>query len=355
MGNKRQTGRKGVKWVENKGKWSTAEDNKLREAVQPMHQPTIRYSEGHHYHWTTAAEFVKTRSPKQCRERWQNYLDPTLDHSAFTEEEKDFIMEQAEEIGTCWARIRRMMTRNRSESKIKNFWYSKTRKLLTEDKQATSNPSSTSDSRPSTAGTGLTTSSSLSSTMPLQTPLRQPDHYQGGCPYQPTHRQPEQYQGRYPYQPPHHQPNQHHRGQPLYATPPLTHQPYDYPNPDPSYSNVPDPSRGFGHTHEGSHEQPHYSLSSSATALTMALTPQVSPSNHAMRLASPAYSIMRYDRPYREAENHPQKSFPPRLPPIRSLLQTELQSPLQSPPQSPSRPRLPTPEVLRRQRQYGYM
>jgi hypothetical protein len=50
------------------GRWTADEDNKLKEAA-------AKYG-GHN--WDVVAESVPSRSPRQCRDRWRNALDPSV-------------------------------------------------------------------------------------------------------------------------------------------------------------------------------------------------------------------------------------------------------------------------------------
>ena len=43
-----------------------------------------------------------TRSGKQCRERWSEYLNPDIDVSAFTSLEDDLILRAQNDLGNKW-------------------------------------------------------------------------------------------------------------------------------------------------------------------------------------------------------------------------------------------------------------
>ena len=59
-----------------KGAWSEAEDQLL------IH---LKASSGQKTSWGQLSQLVPGRSTKQCRERWQNFLDPALNKSKWTE------------------------------------------------------------------------------------------------------------------------------------------------------------------------------------------------------------------------------------------------------------------------------
>ncbi len=46
------------------------------------------------------------RTPKQCRERWLNYLKPTINHGPWTQEEDDILIRQHAVMGNSWAQLR---------------------------------------------------------------------------------------------------------------------------------------------------------------------------------------------------------------------------------------------------------
>jgi hypothetical protein len=69
------------------------------------------------------------RTSKQCRERWNNYLDPTLVHTAFTEEEDKLILSLHQEYGSKWAMISRQLS-GRTENSVKLRFHTLQKKLL---------------------------------------------------------------------------------------------------------------------------------------------------------------------------------------------------------------------------------
>lgn len=55
--------------------------------------------------WSLIAQNLQGRLGKQCRERWYNHLDPTVNKGPFTVEEDIKLLELKIERGTKWARI----------------------------------------------------------------------------------------------------------------------------------------------------------------------------------------------------------------------------------------------------------
>ena len=84
--------------------------------------------------WTMAAEELsrnhdKPRTGKQCRERWRNHLDPSLNDGEWLLQEQDEIFRHAKIHGFRWSKISRFLP-GRSENSIKNFFYSTVRKNI---------------------------------------------------------------------------------------------------------------------------------------------------------------------------------------------------------------------------------
>jgi len=52
--------------------------------------------------WTEISKSMVHRNPKQCRERWIEYVDPTLDRKKFTIEEDEIILREQLKIGHKW-------------------------------------------------------------------------------------------------------------------------------------------------------------------------------------------------------------------------------------------------------------
>ena len=101
-----------------KGQWSEEEDAVVLKviAVSPDHPFT---------QWADLAPLLPGRSGKQIRDRWVNYLNPSINHLPFSREDDLKLWHGHIEFGKRWVEISgKIFNSTRSENHIKNRWYS---------------------------------------------------------------------------------------------------------------------------------------------------------------------------------------------------------------------------------------
>ena len=104
-----------IKWKKNK--FTPEEDKKLQNLIQ-------KYGAGD---WLNISQMMGTRNPRQCRERWNNYLNPQLRVDPWTIEEDKTIQTLYTEYGAQWNTFVSFFV-DRSSCDIKNRYYRFVRK-----------------------------------------------------------------------------------------------------------------------------------------------------------------------------------------------------------------------------------
>jgi len=77
--------------------------------------------------WSYVSQKVKSRSCKQCRERWVNHLNPDVNKAKWMPHEDSLLLELGEMFPKKWAHIARMIP-GRTENMVKIRWNSLNRK-----------------------------------------------------------------------------------------------------------------------------------------------------------------------------------------------------------------------------------
>ena len=72
--------------------------------------------------WDDIAKRLPGRTGRQCRDRYNNYLNKLVIHKEWTQEEDDIIIQKYKELGPRWAQISNFLE-GRSGNNVKNRWY----------------------------------------------------------------------------------------------------------------------------------------------------------------------------------------------------------------------------------------
>jgi myb proto-oncogene protein len=90
-------------------KFSREEDETLRSLVEEMGP----------IDWMRIAQRMGGRNARQCKERWMNYLAPTLKKTVWTRDEDRILLQKHRELGPKWVQIARYFP-DRTDAMVKN-------------------------------------------------------------------------------------------------------------------------------------------------------------------------------------------------------------------------------------------
>ena len=122
---KNKKSKKSKKISVKKGQWSSQEDKLLEQWVKTNGPKN----------WEACGRFIQGRKGKQCREHWNNCLNPELKKGNWGPEEDFLIMFFYEKCKGSWKKIIPLFD-GRIENSIKNRFYSQLRKHATKNMEA---------------------------------------------------------------------------------------------------------------------------------------------------------------------------------------------------------------------------
>ena len=99
-------------------KWTPAEDEILFNVC--LNNPKMK--------WKEIAKRVPNRNPKQCRDRWDQYLRPDIIHEPWSEEEDKILLQKVEEMQHQWELISKLI-KGRTGVQCKNRYNLLKRKI----------------------------------------------------------------------------------------------------------------------------------------------------------------------------------------------------------------------------------
>jgi hypothetical protein len=92
-------------------KFTLDEDRNLIELVQRFGSKD----------WIRISSMMNGRNPRQCRERYNNYLNPDLRTGGWTAQEDELLQKKFEQLGPKWNAIGKCFV-NRSDNGLRNRW-----------------------------------------------------------------------------------------------------------------------------------------------------------------------------------------------------------------------------------------
>ena len=113
---------KPIKKLHPKVKFTVSEDHQLVKLVEELGTQD----------WNVIASKMENRNARQCRERWENYLSPSVNRAPFTPEEDLLLMQKYQELGAKWVSISKSFN-NRTDISVKSRWMVLKRRNVTMD------------------------------------------------------------------------------------------------------------------------------------------------------------------------------------------------------------------------------
>ena len=109
--------------TEEKVETKTVEKVKLRDKFTLDEDVKLKYLVSYFGvgNWKIIAAAMETKNPRQCRERWRNYLSPSVKINNWTTNEDFILVQKFAEVGPHWKTIAKFL-KGRSPNSIRNRW-----------------------------------------------------------------------------------------------------------------------------------------------------------------------------------------------------------------------------------------
>ncbi|KAI1134654.1 hypothetical protein F5Y05DRAFT_417064 [Hypoxylon sp. FL0543] len=146
----------------NSGTWSPVEDTRLKDAV-------AKYGT----RWVVVAGVVGTRNGDQCAKRWNENLNPELDHSPWSSQEETLLLQLVDLYGHNWKFMASSFLQGRAPLSLKNRYSLLMRRRKRQGGRAEQLPSPT--------------STSPTSPSPLCGPFDPTSNFNSGFPFEEVH------------------------------------------------------------------------------------------------------------------------------------------------------------------------
>ena len=134
--------------------FTTEEDLKLVKLIQKFGTSN----------WKFISSQMGKRTVRQCKDRWENYLSPSLNKNPWTDEENSLLIKKYRELGSRWKEIATFFT-NRTQINVRN----QVLRLIKEGKCSTTSSNQNQEKEISTnseQNSNLTTESEISPLIP---------------------------------------------------------------------------------------------------------------------------------------------------------------------------------------------
>jgi hypothetical protein len=80
------------------------------------------------FNWHSISHHMKTKNARQCQERWNSYLKPSINANEWTLEEDELLLNKYEEVGAKWVKISKNFS-NKTDVQCKNRFLTLQRRL----------------------------------------------------------------------------------------------------------------------------------------------------------------------------------------------------------------------------------